>query len=75
MVASERGLVIDAPGTRLTSSGPTTPTFSPTDGGRTATRFALTVVVVFGALPHPAPVPAQSTASAMRAALIRISPN
>src|SRR5665213_3422165 len=70
IVASAPGLAIDAPCTGLTSSGPTTPTRSPSGGAGTVARFAVTVVC--GALPQPAAVPAQSTDNAMRAALIRI---
>jgi hypothetical protein len=61
---------IEAPGTAFTSTGPTTPTRSPAGGGAVV-RFAVDVVVC-GALPQPAAVPAQSRDSAMRAALIRI---
>jgi hypothetical protein len=73
MVASGLRLMIEAPGTGFTSSAPTTPTLKPSAGGRTLTVFTVTVVLL-DALPHPAHIPAQSAASAMSAALIRISP-
>src|SRR6266704_3321743 len=44
------------------------------DAGLAAVAAFVPVVVVFGAPPHPAVNAAQSSASAMRAALIRIPP-
>jgi hypothetical protein len=72
MVAIAPPRTIDAPGADFTSSGPTTPTRRPGGGADAGARFAETVVVVVCAPPHPAAVKPQSSASAMRAPLIRI---
>jgi hypothetical protein len=71
IVASAPAGAIEAPVTGFTSSAPTTPTRKPSAGaGAGAGRFTVTAVVVRAALPHPVAAPAQSTDSAMRAALI-----